>query len=181
MPRGGSDAVSSKSLCPLRVLVLMSYMATSEAVLRLCRPGMQLIFEKNLRSWNSRDYAVGRFLTVPYPSNFCTSSLQQLRPKSLMSGLTLEWNLIPTSGKDTVILSKSPFLVRGHFLIALSPQNHMCRLCFSRRQLMSRKNEGCKTLILCCVCHTVTSLSIRCCMLVLCARGTICFMNYNLE
>lgn len=46
MPRGGSDAVSSKSLCPLRVLVLMSYTATSEAVLRLCRPGMQLIFEK---------------------------------------------------------------------------------------------------------------------------------------
>lgn len=136
---------------------------------------------KNLRSWNSRDYAVGRFLTVPYPSNFCTSSLQQLRPKSLMSGLTLQWNLIPTSGKDTVILSKSPFLVRGHFLIALSPQNHMCRLCFSRRQLISRKNEGCKTLILAYVCHTVTSLSIRCCMLVLCARGTICFMNYNLE
>lgn len=110
---------------------------------------------------------MGRFPTVPYPSNFCTSSLQQLRPKSIMSGLALQWNLIPTSGKDTVILSTSPFLVRGHFFIALSPQNHMCRLCFSGRQLMSRKNEGCKTSILCCLYHTVTSLSIRCCMLVL--------------
>lgn len=138
---------------------------------------------KNSRSWNSRDHAEGYFLTVPHPSHFCTYSLQQLHPTSLVLGLALRWNFIPTSGKDPVILSKPPFLVRRHFLVVMSPQNQMCCLCFSRRQLMFETNEGCKMSILCYVCHTVTWLSNRCCMLVWtsCARVTICFMNYNFE